>query len=112
MWSLGSSSCQEEGRNALVAASSSALRRTATVNGVVTWKMGKEGVGGGGRGGGHRESQGTGVDYQQVKLKVEACLDRAAPGSFSVFSDNPLLLLLPSAGGECLPERGFKSCPS
>lgn len=110
MFSLGSSSRQEEGRNALVAASSSAPRRTATINGVVTWKMGKEGVGGGG--GGHRESQGTGFDHQQVKLKVGACLDRAGPGSFSGFLDNPLLLLLPSAGGECLPERGFKSCPS
>lgn len=49
MWSLGSLSRQEEGRNALVAASSSAPRLTATVNGVVTWKMGKEGwLGGGG----------------------------------------------------------------
>lgn len=34
-------------------ASSSAPRRTATVNGAVTWKMGKEGwLGGGGGGGG------------------------------------------------------------
>lgn len=41
---------QEERRSALVATSSSAPRRTVTVNEVVTWKMGKEGVGGGGGG--------------------------------------------------------------
>lgn len=64
---------QEERQNALVTMSSSASHRTATVNGVVT-----------GQGGGHKESQGTDVDYQQVKLKIEACLDRAAPDSFSV----------------------------
>lgn len=28
---------------------------------------------------------GTDVVYQQVKLKVEACLDRAAPDSFTGF---------------------------
>lgn len=38
-----------------------------------------------GRGGGHRESQGTDVAHQQVKLKVEACLDTAAPDLFSGF---------------------------
>lgn len=65
-----------------------------------------------GQGGGHRASKGTDVVYQQVQLKVEACLDRAAPDSFSGFETTLLLLLLPSTGGECLPERGFKSCPS
>lgn len=36
-------------------------------------------------GGGQRESPGTNVDHQQVKLKVEACLDTTAPDSFSGF---------------------------
>lgn len=37
------------------------------------------------KGGGPRESLGTHDDYQQLKLKVEACLGRAAPDSFSGF---------------------------
>lgn len=61
---------QEERWNAFVMMSSSASHRTATLNG--HWKMGKEGV---------AWTLGTDVDYQQVKLKVEACLDSAAPDS-------------------------------
>lgn len=47
---------QEERWNALVMMSSSAPHGTATVNGVVTGKWARRG--------GHRESQGTDVDYQ------------------------------------------------